>query len=271
MILNYIIIISIFLLIWSWIFSKNIEHYDTKINNANEDECGIMCTKGFGCIAFSQGKNNTCYLSKTRLLGSPTESKFKEDYDVKFTKCNKVEGVVDAVYATPMDLKRNATYICNANSKDEIRVYDNEKTILNTLNDLDQYKLNEYVFTDIDWNKELNKNDHIDYYTNPNKLDFKIMKEYDDEYMGQYMYKHKCVHNTTQKDCINNCLYNDKCLGTEWNPLFYKKKEGGYDIYNGVCCPKIKITDIIPRRSQHKYGKFYLKEKYDKNDSYIGL
>ena len=271
MCLKHIIIISIFLYVWLSIFTNNKEHYDSKIINSNENECGIMCTKAYGCLAFSQDNKNTCYLSKTRLLGSPTTSVFKNDYDINFTKCNKVQQLDDPVSATPMDLKRNATYICNINNKDEIRIYDNKKTVINKLDDLYNIYLNKYEMGDIDWGIELDKNKYPKLYTNSSSIipKINIMKEHDDEFMGQYLFPHRCVFNTSQKDCLNQCKNNEKCLGTEWNPLFLKKKDGKTDLYNGVCCPKIKINEIIERRPQHKYGKFYLKEEYKNGDNHF--
>ena len=108
----------------------------------------------------------------------------------------------------------------------------------------------------------LDKNLHL--ITNPTKANaINIMNQYDEEFIGQYLFPHKCSTNISKKDCMDQCLRNKDCVGTEWNPtLFIKKgKPNLYEIEENICCPKIRIKKVIKRRRPNRKGHFYLKEK----------
>lgn len=108
----------------------------------------------------------------------------------------------------------------------------------------------------------LDKNLHL--ITNPTKAEsINIMNEYDEEFIGQYLFPHKCSTNISKEDCMKQCLNNDDCVGTEWNPiLFIKKGEPNlYEFEENVCCPKTRIKKVIKRRKPNRKGHFYLKEK----------
>jgi PAN domain len=99
--------------------------------------------------------------------------------------------------------------------------------------------------------------------TNPTESNsLNIMKQYDEEFVGQYLFPHKCSTNITKEDCMKQCLNNKNCVGTEWNPTKYIKvgKPNKYNIEEGICCPKIRIKKVIGRRRHNRKGHFYLKE-----------
>lgn len=117
----------------------------------------------------------------------------------------------------------------------------------------------------------LSKNMHL--ITNPTKSNsYIIMREYDNEFLGQYQYQHKCTSNISKEKCMKNCLENNDCVGTEWNPMIFKKigVPNLYEFEENVCCPKKKINKVIPRRHEFRLGKFYMKEIVDKKSDKEG-
>jgi hypothetical protein len=258
-------ILILFLILFILLFSsKDIkELYDAKISNSNEIQCGSMCTKIFDCVGFTYNNNtNKCYLSKSILFDKPIKSVFKDDYVESLSQCNKISLVTDPLYANDIDFKRNATYSCRTNNIDQLKIYNNNKyKILNNIEELNNIELDEYQMGTIYWGINIDQEENPMLTQNKNKMDFEIMKEYDNEFLGQYLYPHKCVYNTSQKNCLQSCLDNKNCIGTEFNPL-YMKNNNNLEIYSGICCPKIKIKKEILRREDVKFGKFYLKEKY---------
>ena len=262
----------IILVITNILFSNhNRETFDAKINRSTKEKFGIMCTKVFGCKAFSTGENNTCYLSKSNILNKPTKSKFAEDYNNEIEKCNKISVLKDIQEHTSLEKKLNALYMCNTKNDVNFKIYDNVEKIINSPNDIQYINVDEYSSVDIDWDKEITLDDYPEFIKNPDKIKYvTVMNEENKEFMGQYMYPHKCSGNISQRDCINHCAKNEKCVGTEWNPTYIKKLKNKdeyiYILHKGVCCPKIKITNKIPRRKNYENGKFYLKKIIDKNN-----
>jgi hypothetical protein len=111
----------------------------------------------------------------------------------------------------------------------------------------------------------LDKNLHL--ITNPTKANsLNIMKEYDEEFLGQYLFPHKCSTNIKKEDCMKQCLDNKNCVGTEWNPILFKKvgTPNKYEFDENVCCPKIRINKVVKRRKDKRLGHFYLKEKVNR-------
>ena len=109
----------------------------------------------------------------------------------------------------------------------------------------------------------INLDKNLQLITNPTKSTaVNIMKEYDEEFAGQYMYPHKCSTNIKKEDCMKQCLGDKDCVGTEWNPILFKKVgvPNKYEFDENVCCPKIRIKKVIPRRKEMRFGHFYLKE-----------
>jgi hypothetical protein len=151
--INIIIILIILLVLFLFINSEcilEIENFDEKVTGSTKVNCGIMCTKLTNCKGFMVNKNNdTCYLSKTQILGSPTSSVFSNEYDSKLERCNKYDNITDTVIATDLDKKKNATYICTPNQTDnqqEYRIYDNSEKIIHSLDDLKYINVDEYSF-----------------------------------------------------------------------------------------------------------------------------
>lgn len=269
----------IFLLIFLFYitFHNLFENFDSKITNTTEDSlanakinCGIMCTKVMGCKGFMVGNDKTCYLSKSFILGTPTNSVFKDDYNQQIERCNKYNTFNDTEI-TDFQKKQNATYICVPNQKDNIqtyKIYDTTEKQIYSLDDLPHINVDPYTFVDIEWNKQLDLQDYPKLLSNPTKNQkIPLLTEYTSEHLGDYLFPHKCVANITQYDCIRQCLNNSDCIGTEWNPAFIKKNsDQTFELHTGVCCPKKNITNVIARRNEYKHGSFYLKELVDLND-----
>lgn len=87
-----------------------------------------------------------------------------------------------------------------------------------------------------------------------------VFIESDSEFLGQYMLNHQCVANVPLVDCLKFCDSKEKCVGTEWNKgLFVEDENNITNLYEGVCCPKLLIKKIVPRRNKVSGGKFYVK------------
>lgn len=267
-----IIAILIFILtyfLWLTTTSKtDMEYFDAKITNATKVNCGVMCTKLMDCKGFMVGSNNVCYLSKTPILGSPTDSVFGKEYDSNIERCNKYGNVNDITTVSEMDKKKNATYICvpdQIHNNQEYRIYDTTEKIIYSLNDIENINVENYTFIDMDWNKEMKLEDYPKLISNPDqqeKTSITLLTEYTDEHLGQYMFEHKCSANISQYDCVKFCLNNPDCVGTEWNPIYTPQTASGeYELHRNVCCPKRQIIQSIPRREEFKNGHFYLKEQ----------
>jgi len=242
------------------------EHFDEKINESNQVQCGIMCSKILDCNAFAHDpQKNICYLSQSQILRKPLFSLFSDKYNRSFPRCNKVGSITDPQIAQPIDYKYNATYFCKdtQDTESKIKIYDNKEKQINNLNELVQTDVDKYKIIEIDWMNTVNLSDKPELIQNPNSSNsISVMKAYDDEYLGQYVYPHKCVTDISQEDCMKDCLNNSMCVGTDWNPLLSKNNK----IYHSVCCPKRKITKIVSRNNNNRYGKFYAKEsQYKKN------
>lgn len=264
-----LIIILIVILTIYW-YRNSYELFDQKITNSTEENCGKMCTKVYGCGGFSS-YNDICYLSKNPILGRPERSVFTTEYKNNITRCNKISKVIDPITATNDELKKNATYVCmpdDTGKNEKLKMYINNEVLLNNINDLDKINIDTYTFDHIDWGNTISLDNNKYLTANPTKDNSVIiMKEYNPEFLGQYMYKHKCVKDISQRDCLNNCIKNDKCRGTEWNPVYFRKNnDNTYDVFKGICCPKIQIKKIIPRRDKFKYGNFYLKDRIIKDN-----
>lgn len=273
-----ILILLILLVICSTNSEHNFEHYDEKIIKTPPEKCGIICTKVLGCSGFASNKeNNICYLSKNALLGRPQESIFSPEYNKYGYRCNKIFSIEDPVIANSYDISKNATYKCQQGEtgKSEIKIYDNQERNLNNLNELVNTTISPYTFEEVDWGREISLDDHKYLSINPTPSNtVEIFEKKDDDYLGTYLYPHKCVANIPEKQCLKACIDNPNCSGTEWNPLYLENKGNqNYITYPNVCCPKTNIFDITKRNDNNKYGKFYKKTKiYSdqiKNQDYI--
>lgn len=112
-------------------------------------------------------------------------------------------------------------------------------------------------------NGTINLNEHPEYALNPTKSNsINTMKEYDDEFLGQYMFPQKCITDISKDKCMKICLDADNCVGVDWNPILFDKvgDPNKYKFNENVCCPKIKINKVIPRSENARHGHFYLKQ-----------
>ena len=85
MLIFQILLIIIIILVIIYIIYHNLssitlssnEQFDEKVTDATYTNCGQICTKLVGCAGFVVNPNtNTCYLSKTPILGRPEYSIF---------------------------------------------------------------------------------------------------------------------------------------------------------------------------------------------------
>ena len=254
-----LILLIIIILLYIKDFVTQSESFDEKINNTNIIDCGKMCTKIIGCQGFLNNAG-VCYLSKKPILGKPEDSIFNTEYNKTVPRCNKVQSITDPVIASELDYKKNATYICTPNEVDNIqtiKMYMNGEKTIKSLNDLDKIPLEKYTLENIEWGKTIGLESNKKLIANPtDDNSITIMNEFNDEFIGQYMYPHKCSANISQMDCMLHCLYNGECYGTEWNPMYVDKN----NLFKGVCCPLKNASDIIKRRKQFENGHFYVKQ-----------
>lgn len=274
----------VFGLIYVFYLMNKSEQFDEKITRATKVNCGMICTKTLGCNGFMEDDyNNICYLSKTPIVGAPDKSPFKDSYDKNSERCNKISAITDTEIASDLDIINNASYNCTPNessNEQTLKVYDGAEKKITSKLDLPYLDVSDYTYVDAKWGEEINLGDNINLVQNDKKTNVTIMTEHDEEFLGQYMYPHKCVTNISQSDCMKNCINDERCIGTEWNHLYVKKIDDinktdadndgfidtQYGMYKDVCCPKIQIKKVIPRREEFKYGHFYLKETADVSD-----
>jgi hypothetical protein len=257
----------------------NKEYFDAKILRGSREQCGKLCTRLTNCYGFSYDNNtNNCYLSKTQLLGRPETNLFSNDYKRGMPLCTKRMQIADQVIASNDDLLNNSLYSCNTINIDGSQTpsyfsYLEKEIKLNTQNNVDEikkikpvrYKMDELVYPysyldtyDID---------KFNYLLTQETQDKFMMKEFGDEFLGQYTYPHVCVSNISKESCFKDCLNNSDCRGTEWNPAYLRKlSDGSYELNENVCCSKRILAKRIPRRDQFKYGKFYVKMPLDKDE-----
>lgn len=273
-----VIIFIILFILFIYFYCIDIEHYDNVIEDVpDNNKCGIACTTIDNCLGFSYGpEQKKCWLSKTPILGTPNNSIFKNDYKSTFKRCNKIQQLLDPVIATKDDYKKNATYTCSDMQKDQIQsleIYSPTlQTKINSLDDLQNIDIDignydlhikDYPTSQLDTLKYNN----IKKFVNPQIDPIPIMIQKNDEYLGQYEYKHRCVANINEKDCLSACINSNNCKGTEWNPLYvHNDKHSNNQVYHNVCCPKRLINNIIPRRKEFERGHFYIKHKIQYSD-----
>lgn len=283
-ILLLIIILSVICIIMNYKQHNNIhENYDIEIPDLTVDECGTRCTQGVNCTAFAYKPTEAkCYLSKTAILGEPTESIYSDVYSKLDRRCNKIFRITDDRPIDSNTMTRNSIYICSDGEKNTATQYqyaNNGGTALETARttifdraDMDiatPVNVNYKVY-EIDYPKVKPDNTKLKPFLGQNKDNtIKIdTEEYgfiesDKEFLGQYMLAHQCVVNVPLFDCLKYCENSKTCAGTEWNKsLIIRSDIDNKDyLYENVCCPKSVIKQIIPRRNKMNRGKFYIKKK----------
>lgn len=281
--MDIIIIIFQFLLLISVIglilFTSHTdtENFDAKINRVPNDKCGVICTKTLGCQGFaSNPESNTCFLSKSQILGKPEHSLFGNKYNSIGLVCNKFKPVTDTVIATTEDLINNSIYSCSLNRTSgntdpvQFRQYVNSEILFGTNKpDISKISVDDYTFEEINWDSEINLDDRKDLIKNPTiSNSITVLKEKDGFFAGEYLYSHGCSGNIDKQTCLKQCILNSDCAGTEWNPVFLEKDDKSNQtlLYRGICCPKKNITTESERNPDHEFGKFYLKTKIYRNE-----
>lgn len=169
----YIIIIIILTLFI--IYSDQYEHYDLQILNISPSECGTTCTEGRNCSAFAYDPiENTCYLSKTGILGQPYSSLYADEYSRKNKICNKINRLTDTKRIDSITLVQNSVYLCSDNNMLSQYQYANyDETLLDGVTP-DDNLIPKYVVYDLhDINWPIKKPDPniiapIPYSNNPN-------------------------------------------------------------------------------------------------------
>ena len=280
-----LVLILILILILIYVFGeKTPEHFDNKITNMKEDTCANLCVKIAGCNGFAfDSFTNTCWLSKLPIFEKPLSSLYALDYNKDYLTCNKEKILPDPVIASSNDFKLNSTFKCKSGSGSgsdpnlnptQYRIYDSDSyykldslgntgtgipgttdTITTTIQDIN---IKPYPIYKVEWpisiEQKLTSSD-LEYILLP-ETNVALFEEKPDEYLGQYVFEHKCVANTSKNDCMQTCKSNKTCVGVEFNPGF----EQNGQIYKNVCCPKRIIKKIVPRKESKSNGKFYLKK-----------
>lgn len=94
--------------------NSKIENYDGRISNITATQCGTECTIGENCKGFAyKPVSSTCYLSKNRILGEPTESAYNVDYSKLDMRCNKINPIDDVDFINDLTLTENSVYVCS--------------------------------------------------------------------------------------------------------------------------------------------------------------
>jgi len=250
-------------------YSDNIEekeNFDARIKGLTKEKCGEICTAVLKCQGFSYSTDNVCYLSKFPILEKPATSIFADDYSSTYFRCNKTQPILDETdLITPELLKRNSLYMCSDSEKgnyDINVISENLKRPIGDFDEIDKLNVPKYkIITNFKWPTDRRDTILRDSTTGD---DFKIFQKSHDEYLGQYLFPHKCVSNIDEISCLKMCEVDDQCIGTEWNPFYMKtQSDNSFDVYRNVCCPKTDVNEVIPRRKEFENGNFYSKKRVD--------
>jgi hypothetical protein len=265
------------------IIGNNIkkERFDISLDKITNAECGRICTKSSTCKGYSYNQETKeCYLSKTQILGPPNYGKYIKNYKASLPRCNKLRALSDKRAVIQDDpetnLKYNSIYLCSPTEDANYEYYRIVNGKVDKLEDIDPVTIDNldpinYLVEEIDWaspDKEgIKDNMLISLEEEAEELrPYYLYTKEPEEYLGQYMYPHKCVSNISLKDCLETCDAYKSCKGAEWNPTYKKDKN--------ICCPKINIVKKINRRNEFETGNFYLKkytDKLDKKNTYVKL
>lgn len=253
----------------------NNEHFDARVGGISKEQCGNLCTAIIGCGGFAyDDRNGSCYLSKNAILGRPINSLFASDYSPYFYRCNKTQPITDYTdLVSPNLLKRNSLYFCSNSEQGRYDLNIIAETMRKQIGDFDELdKINIPEYRMIDDFKWPDTKDEI-LFQKPQGNGFTVFERSKDEYLGQYLYPSKCIDKVDEQTCLKICDSDPRCLGTEWNPYYLRNKDdGSVEVYENICCPKMKVMEIITRRPQFKNGNFYIKtntERLNKESIYV--
>jgi len=267
------VVILIMILLWDLTDVNIVEHFDTRIDGPTIEQCGTICTKSLGCNAFAYDKDNKyCYVSKDPIYFAPEKKAFTQFYTRTMPRCNKLYMINDPLYNSRNNLLRNSVYTCKDTEGDlneKTKMYVHGEKIIDDVTKINQEDVPIYTFEIMDWNTVINFDKNLHLATNPTKSNsIGVMKEYDNEFGGQYLLPHSCSVGIQKKDCLAYCLNDDQCVGTEWNPLVMTKvgTPNMFTIEENVCCPKKRLNSSKKRNEHNRFGHFYMKEYVEKKD-----
>jgi hypothetical protein len=94
---------------------KQIETYDDRYIDSTMNNCANFCKTTAGCLGFGfDSLTNTCFPSKSIVIGEPVDKIFEDEYSPNHVACNKFEAKIQPSKATPFTERRsNAIFICS--------------------------------------------------------------------------------------------------------------------------------------------------------------
>lgn len=274
----YLILILVLLLIIKSIISK--ENFDAKLYTDKLD-CGDICTRTMNCLGFAHDASlNACYLATNPILYKPIGSPYGEEYNKEMFRCNKPNPIKNEFdIKQPNALSYNALYQCSEEEESDPQKIKGYQIINKQMNILDPERdkpiIKDYKIIEIDWPSQ--KKDYSKKYFEDLLRTKYITYDRDDnqEYIGQFMFKDKCIRNTPIKKCAMRCNISDDCNGFEYSEGINNGKEGLDESTDyGICCLKKNIKKIIPRKRENKNSSYYVKKlvnKLDLENTYIKL
>lgn len=277
-VLILLIVIFIIFTIYKYLLAetKKYENFDVLQKDINKEQCGRICTKSPLCKGFAFDINNKeCYLSKEYILGKPNIGVYLDKYKNEQLRCNKLRPIsIDSNVIKDIPeilLRDNTLYLCSNNEDSKYDYYKivNEKMEKIEKKDINTLPYEEYELKDIDWNNSNTDTIKKELLISVNKekdnlKPHKIFDKDSREYLGQYFFPYKCVSDISLGECLRFCNNESKCIGTEWNPLYIENDKNNKKIlHKNVCCPKIKIREIVERRKKFENGNFYVKSIND--------
>lgn len=257
--------ILLILLLYLTYIKSSFEYFDNKITGLDYNKCGVACTMIEDCAGYAYN-NNMCWISQKPINNKSKNGIYGFEYSENIKRCNKIKPLEDYVIATKDDFLNNASYMCQEGEQSqtahtlELHTVNKQQTF-NTIEELKNEKVLPYKQISIDWPNDILTKvpDYEDIKTaiiEPKETMY-VMTRNNDEHLGQYLYNHKCVANIDKKDCLQACINEESCVGTEWNPVYIQKSNN--TMYYNVCCPKRQIAKVIPRRKEFENGHYYAK------------
>ncbi len=257
------------------------ENFDAKVYT-DKLNCGDICTKTMNCLAFAYDTSlNACYLATNPILYKPIGSPYGEEYNKEMFRCNKPNPIKNEFdIKQPNALSYNTLYQCSDSEEEDPKKIKDYQIINQQMNLLDPNKdkptIKDYKIIEIDW--PIQKKDYsIKYFDDLLRTSYITYERDDDkEYLGQYMFKDKCVRDVPIRQCAKRCNMSDDCYGFEYSQGFRRGEEtlDEKSTDNGICCLKKNIKKIIPRRRENNNSSFYVKKlvnKLDLENTYIKL
>lgn len=275
------LLVVVLIFIFFCFYYPTVEHYDALIEDISCTECGTRCTNATNCHAFAyKPTDRKCYLSKTAILGEPLYSLYADEYSHLDRRCSKLDYLTidNNRYINEETLTSNSLYTCSDGENNFSDKYQYANHGASSLSGPGETELEPHPVTydvvDLSYPKTkdeqlkqtviYNKDGSLPEMTaaktpsnSSKRRSPNVFVEYDNEVLGQYMQHHQCATNVSLLSCLKFCDKYKNCTGVEWNSDIYD--ETAQKSINQVCCPKTKLSKIIPRREKFANGHFYLK------------